>query len=43
MMAEGRSASADTVPVAAGKVEVSAAVTIVYRLVVEEIATAREE
>ncbi len=32
MMAEARMASADTVPVAAGKVEVSAAVTLVYRL-----------
>ena len=32
MMAEARVASADTVPVAAGMVEVSAAVTLVYRL-----------
>ena len=32
MMAEMRSAVADTVPIAAGKVDVSAGVTIVYRL-----------
>ena len=32
MMAEARSTSADSVPVAAGKVEVQAGVTIVYRL-----------
>lgn len=32
MMAEARMASADTVPVTAGKVEVTAAVTLIYRL-----------
>ena len=32
MMAEARMASADSVPVTAGKVEVSAAVRLVYRL-----------
>ena len=39
MMAEARSAAADNVPVAAGKIEVAAGVTIVYRLLAQQGAT----
>jgi len=41
MMAEARLASAQSVPVAAGKVEVKAAVSIIYRLEVEKISSDR--